>query len=162
MLLIKRLIFLATCLLFTTAQVIAAPLNQLKMIPIYKDSSHYVYFSPDWVSKIKKHDYEVTVLFDFNSKDNHSGFEGNIPYMSSETRYVIDCKSKSIAFGGDQTYEEHMAGGKELDNHERRISTIEFLPMSLLDQTSDLSVMDIDKSYKEIINNTCKRTTIKR
>lgn len=76
MLLIKRLIFLATCLLFTTAQVIAAPLNQLKMIPIYKDSSHYVYFSPDWVSKIKKHDYEVTVLFDFNSKDNHSEFEG--------------------------------------------------------------------------------------
>lgn len=82
--------------------------------------------------------------------------------MSSETRYVVNCKSKSIAFRGDKTYDQHMAGGKELDNHERRFSVIEFSSMSELDQITDFSIYEIDNSYKKIINNACKNGKIKK
>jgi hypothetical protein len=137
----------------------ATPLNQLKMKPIFKDSKNTVYFSPDWVSKIKgKILIEATVLFDFNTASNHSKFEGNQPYISSETRNVINCKDKSIAFRGERTYENKMAAGKELNYGERRFSVIEFNKLSELEQVTDFSIMEIDNSYKEIIKSACAKS----
>lgn len=141
---------------FIPVYTFAAPMNQIKIKPIYKDANHTVYLSKDWIVKTKlKNLKEVTVLFDYDFKKNHSGFEGNMPYLSSETRYVINCKNKSIAFRGDKTYSAKMASGNELDYHERRFDVIEFLNADDLDNVTDFTSIEVDNSYKQIIQSTC-------
>jgi len=161
---IRRAILLAACVITTTIPATAAPLNQLMLKAIYKNATHDVYFSPDWLKKLKgeKYLFEITVLLDYNSKDRHIPFEGNQPYQPSETSYIVNCKNKTIAFSSDTTYDGHMASGKQLDEHARPWRALEYIGISDLNAETDSTGSEIDSSYKEIISLACKITKSKK
>jgi hypothetical protein len=138
---------LVAAILFLLFQAVyAVSLNQSDMHLIFKDAEHSVYLSPRWIDDAGG----VTVLLDYRVLANHSEFEGNEPYYSSETRYVIDCENNSIAFKSDDKYQGHNASGKQLNV---RTSTVG--PDHNAVELHEF--MDMNKETRSIFKNACQR-----
>lgn len=137
---------IAAYLLLLCQVAYAGSLNQSGMHLIFKDAEHSVYFSPKWVDGLGG----VTVLLDYTALANHSGFEGNEPYLSNEVRYLVDCENKRIAFKSDATYQGHKASGKQLNWHERTVgpdhNSLEWYEFA-----------EMDKETQPIFKHACQR-----
>ena len=136
----------------------AAPLNQLNILPIFKDSQHTVYSSHNWIAPTKiANKFKATFLFDYFISADHARFEGDEIQQSREVTYIMACKLSEIAYKGEVAYSGQLASQRTVNFHDRRTSILEYWKSSELDLVVDFSQNEIDNSYKQMFQAVCAK-----